>query len=108
MHKIVPRAELKAAALDLAGRIAEGAPLALRALKAMVRATQHVSIEEAEPAGAKRNKSGVPIFEQMSASEDLVEGPASYVRTCAHMEGKKGGCSLQPSNKEPPPCRKSF
>ncbi len=77
VHKIVPRAELKAAALDLAGRIAEGAPLALRALKAMVRATQHVSIEEAL-ARAKRNKSGVPIFEQMSASEDSVEGPRAF------------------------------
>lgn len=77
VHKIVPRSELKATALELADRIAHGAPLAIRAFKAIVRATQHVSIEEAL-ARAKRNKSGVPVFEQMMASEDFVEGPRAF------------------------------
>jgi len=77
VHKIVPRSELKATALEMADRIALGAPLALRAFKAMVRATQHVSIEEALDR-AKRNKSRVPIFEQMTASEDAIEGPRAF------------------------------
>ncbi|MEZ5923711.1 MAG: enoyl-CoA hydratase-related protein [Hyphomicrobiaceae bacterium] len=77
VHRIVPRSELKATALEMAGRIALGAPLAIRALKATVRATQHVSIEEAL-ARAKKGKSGVPVFEQMMASEDFIEGPRAF------------------------------
>lgn len=77
VHKIVPRSELKATALEMADRISLGAPLAIRALKAMVRATQHQSIEEALTR-AKRGQSGVPVFEQMMASEDFIEGPRAF------------------------------
>jgi crotonobetainyl-CoA hydratase len=77
VHRIVPRSELKAAALEMADRIALGAPLAIRALKAIVRATHHVGIAEAL-VRAKTGQSGVPVFEQMLASEDFAEGPRAF------------------------------
>jgi crotonobetainyl-CoA hydratase len=77
VHRIVPRSELKAAAFEMAERIAIGAPLAIRALKAIVRATHHVAIAEAL-GRAKTGRSGVPVFEQMLASEDFVEGPRAF------------------------------
>jgi crotonobetainyl-CoA hydratase len=79
VHKIVPRAELKSTALELAGRISLGAPLAIRALKAIVRATHHVRIDEAL-VRAKRHRSGVPVFEQMLASDDFIEGPRAFAQ----------------------------
>ena len=77
VHKIVTRSELKAAALELADRISQGAPLAIRALKAIVRATHHVSPEEALRR-AKHGQSGVSVFEHMLASEDFIEGPRAF------------------------------
>lgn len=75
--KIVPRAKLKEEALAMADQIALGAPLAIRALKAIVRATHHMNIEETL-IRAKRRRSGIPVYEQMNASEDFIEGPRAF------------------------------
>ncbi len=77
VHKIVAREQLQQEALAIAAGIAKGAPLAVRALKAILRETEHVSIEEALARG-KVLASGVPVYERMLASEDFVEGPRAF------------------------------
>ena len=77
VHKIVPRERLKEEALAIAASIAKGAPLAVRALKAILRETRHVSLKEALARG-KVLASGVPVYERMMASEDFVEGPRAF------------------------------
>jgi crotonobetainyl-CoA hydratase len=75
--RIVPRERLKEEALAIAAQIARGAPLAVRALKAIMRETQHLSLEEALRRG-KPLASGVPVYERMTRSEDMVEGPRAF------------------------------
>lgn len=77
VHRVVDRAALLDAAIALAQDIAKGAPLALRALKAMLQATSHLSLREAM-AQAKPSASGVPIYEQMIVSEDFTEGLKAF------------------------------
>lgn len=78
VHKIVPRADLKREALALAAEIATGAPLAVRALKAILRETEPLGVKEAM-ARAKPGRSQVPIYEQLFTSEDFQEGPLAFI-----------------------------
>jgi crotonobetainyl-CoA hydratase len=77
VHDVVDRAGLIDNALALAEEIAKGAPLALRALKAMLQATSHLSLREVM-ARAKPGASGVPVYEQMFASDDFTEGLKAF------------------------------
>lgn len=78
VHKAVPKSDLIGAALDLASQIADGAPLALRALKAMLQATAHLDLRDAM-ARTRPGQSQVPTYEAMIASEDFHEGIAAFV-----------------------------
>ena len=75
MNRVVDRDELMATARELADRIAEAAPLATRAVKAVVRAAEGLGAEEAY--GAMR---ATPAYREMLASEDADEGPRASPR----------------------------
>jgi crotonobetainyl-CoA hydratase len=77
VHEVLPAERLFDAARALADRIAEGAPLALRALKAVMRASDGLTLRESF-ALTKPGKSGLPIYEQMMTSEDFAEGPRAF------------------------------
>ena len=74
---VVPAAELQNSAATLAAEIAKGAPLAIRALKAVLRKIETMPIEQAM-ATTKPNKSGLPIYEMMVRSHDALEGSKAY------------------------------
>ncbi len=78
VHQVVPHAQLMTAARALAQEIGKGAPLALQALKAVMRKIEMMPLHEAM-AATKSGRSGLPIYERMSASEDFMEGPRAYV-----------------------------
>jgi len=69
VNQVVPAAELMSAAKKMAERLAESAPLALRAIKETVMKTRHMSLEEALPARFGPN---------VMASEDAREGTAAF------------------------------
>jgi crotonobetainyl-CoA hydratase len=77
-HRAVPVAELPDTALALAQRIAQGAPLALQALKEVLGATETLALPEAmrldKLAGER-----LPIFRRMWQSEDSREGPRAFL-----------------------------
>lgn len=70
-NRVVPGAELKSAAADLAATIAANAPLTVRAGKAMVRATAGLSPAEAAAIADE-------IYEPVYASDDAQEGPRAF------------------------------
>ena len=62
-------------ALDLAREIAKGAPLAIRAAREILRATEALEVS----AGYALMRSGaVPVYRQMLDSEDALEGPRAF------------------------------
>lgn len=77
VHAVVPAGQLLARARALAQTIAEGAPLALQALKEVVPAIHSLPIREAF-ARTKPGRSGLPAYERMLLSEDAVEGPLAF------------------------------
>ena len=75
VNAVVPISQLLAKARELADQIADGAPLAVAALKEIVRATEHLSIEQA----FSIVKSGkLPAYRRMLDSEDFREGPRAF------------------------------
>jgi crotonobetainyl-CoA hydratase len=63
------------AARALADRIVESAPLASQTVKAVLEATETLSIEE----GFALLRSGaIPEYNRMLSSEDALEGPRSF------------------------------
>jgi crotonobetainyl-CoA hydratase len=76
-HQIVPRAELAGEALALATTIARGAPLALQALKEVLRCIETMPVRDAL-ALTKQGRSGLEAYERMSRSEDFLEGPRAF------------------------------
>ncbi|HEY5656996.1 MAG TPA: enoyl-CoA hydratase-related protein [Myxococcota bacterium] len=75
INEVVPDAQLMDAAGALARRIAEAAPLAVKALKAVLEATQTLGIEE----GYALMRSGkIEEYSKMLASEDAREGPRAF------------------------------
>lgn len=75
--RIVPRAELLSAALEMAGTITRGAPLAIRALKSVLRQNESLSVRDCFER-ERPGKSRIPVYEQMHASEDFFEGPRAF------------------------------
>jgi enoyl-CoA hydratase/carnithine racemase len=71
VNKVVPRAELGAAAREMAATIAENAPLSVRAGKAMVYAVAEVGWSDALKAGDR-------IYEPVYLSQDAQEGPRAF------------------------------
>ena len=75
VNRVVPLAELLETSREMAGQIAEKAPLSIMGIKQVVRETENVSVEEA----FRLVRSGAfSLYEQMVASEDAKEGPRSF------------------------------
>ncbi|MDQ0395399.1 enoyl-CoA hydratase-related protein [Labrys monachus] len=75
-NAVVPSAELMETARALAGRIAAAAPLSVRAIKAILAATDGMSVREAyEHVAAGK----VPAHRAMQLSEDSREGAKAFV-----------------------------
>ena len=68
VNQVVPASDLMSAAVKMAERLIESAPLALQAIKETVMRTRHMSLEEALPARFGPNT---------MASEDAKEGTAA-------------------------------
>jgi crotonobetainyl-CoA hydratase len=74
-NRVVPAGELMTAALDLAGRIAEAAPLAVAAVLEVLAATEGLGVQ----AGFEVQRSGrLPHYQAMLDSQDAVEGPRAF------------------------------
>ena len=84
VHDVVEPETLAEATRTLADTIAEGAPLALQALKEALHAMMHVSLPDAfaitkRAVAARGNgSSGLPVYERMLVSEDFLEGPRAF------------------------------
>jgi crotonobetainyl-CoA hydratase len=65
-------------AMAIASRLAEGAPLALQALKAVMLEIATLPLPDAM-ARVKKGKSRIPIYERMMNSQDFFEGPRAFV-----------------------------
>jgi crotonobetainyl-CoA hydratase len=74
-NRVVPADELMAAALDLAGRIAEAAPLAVAAVLEVLAATEGLG---AQAAFDVQRSGRLPHYEGMVGSQDAVEGPLAF------------------------------
>jgi crotonobetainyl-CoA hydratase len=84
VRDVVPRADLLAHSRALAEEIADGAPLALQALKEALGAMMHLSLPEsfevtrrAIHAGGS-GASGLPTYERMLFSDDFMEGARAF------------------------------
>jgi crotonobetainyl-CoA hydratase len=75
VNELVPAAELLPRARRLAERIVAAAPLATVAVKALLRATEHRSVEEAY---AVMRSGEVAAYERLLRSEDIEEGPRAF------------------------------
>ncbi len=76
VNRVVPRAELMAAAREWAGRIAASAPLAMQSVKEVERA---IECHPLERAFALMRTSDLPTYRAMLRSEDAAEGVAAFV-----------------------------
>ena len=72
VNRVVPDPELRSEAGRLARRIADNAPLSVRAAKAMVHATAGRDLDQAVEEGWR-------LFEPVYLSEDAQEGPRAFV-----------------------------
>ena len=84
VHDVVPNGQLMDRARALADEIAEGAPLALQALKEALGAMMHLSLPESFEVthraikGGGTGKSGLPTYERMLFSDDFMEGARAF------------------------------
>lgn len=75
VNRVVPLADLAAAAQDLARELVAAAPLALAAVKQVLRATEATSVDD----GYRVLRSGMlPAYRAMLASADAQEGPQAF------------------------------
>ncbi len=75
INQIAPRGELMAAARALGGRVAAAAPLSTVAIKAVIAATQGLSVQD----GYRLMHSGkIPAYERMKNSDDYFEGARAF------------------------------
>lgn len=75
VNRVVPAIQLMATARELAGQIMGGAPLATAAIKAIVEATDKLTIEE----GYKLLRGGgVFAYDRVIKSDDAKEGPRAF------------------------------
>lgn len=75
VNRVVPADGLMTAALDLAGRIAEAAPLAVAAVLEILAATDGLSVQEAF---AVQRSGRLPHYQAMLESQDAAEGPRAF------------------------------
>lgn len=75
VNRVVPAAELPDAARELAAQIDAGAPLAVRAVKAIAAATDGRSVQEGY---AALRDGTVPAYRRALESEDALEGPRAF------------------------------
>ena len=75
VNKVVPKDQLMQEARALAATIAANAPLALKAIKAVIKATLPLDVKE----GYALMRSGaIPAYTKMLKSEDALEGPLAF------------------------------
>jgi crotonobetainyl-CoA hydratase len=74
---VLPGSKLMAVAHQMAESIAEGAPLAVRALLEILPAIDRLPLVQSFDK-MKRGRSGLPAYERMMISEDFLEGPRAY------------------------------
>jgi crotonobetainyl-CoA hydratase len=75
VNEVVSAEDLLPRARALAGRIATAAPLAIQALKEVLRACDHRSVQDAY---AHLRSGELPAYERMLRSEDIEEGPRAF------------------------------
>jgi crotonobetainyl-CoA hydratase len=75
VNRVVEQEDLLPVARELAAEITEAAPLAVRAVKAVVAATAELSV--AEGTAALRDGS-IPAYDRALAAEDAEEGPRAF------------------------------
>ncbi len=75
--KVCPLDELMDGVRELAHEVAQGAPLALQALKEVVPAIVNLPIPRAF-AATKPGNEDFPVYQQMLMSEDFMEGPRAF------------------------------
>jgi len=75
VNRVVPAAELMAAARELAESIAENAPLSVAAVKEVLRETEALGVRDAY----RRLREGdLPAYRALYSSEDMKEGPRAF------------------------------
>lgn len=75
VNRVVQPGELMGAARELAGRVLDAAPLAARTVKAVMAATDHLSVEDAY---AEMRSGRIAEYARLLASEDAREGPRAF------------------------------
>ena len=84
VHAVVPRGQLLDKARALAAEIAEGAPLALQALKEALGAMMHLPLPDSFEVTRRAvrsggdGSSGLPAYERMLFSDDFMEGARAF------------------------------
>lgn len=73
VNRVVPATDLLDVAHDLAGQVLRSAPLAVAAVKAILRATESQGVAE-----AYRTLRALPRYQAMLASSDAQEGPRAF------------------------------
>jgi len=75
--RVCPASELMEQARALAREVAQGAPLALQALKEVVPAIHNLPLPQAF-AATKPGNNDFPVYQKMLMSEDFMEGPRAF------------------------------
>ena len=74
-NRVVPAGALMDSALELAGQITAGAPLAVAAIQEVLAATAGLEVRDAF---ARMRSGDLPAYSRMLGSEDAVEGPRAF------------------------------
>ena len=75
VNQVVPADGLKAAARALAARVLVSAPLSAQAIKAVMRATEALSVEDGY---RLMQNGGIPAYERLRRSQDYFEGARAF------------------------------
>ncbi len=75
VNRVVPTGQALAAARELAGEVLDAAPLATRAILAITKATQGLTLEKAY---ALLRSGGIPAYERAMASDETIEGARAF------------------------------
>ena len=77
VSEVLPAERLMERARELAAQLADGAPLATQALKAIMPVIMPLPLEEAMRI-TRRGCNAHPVYEKMMNSEDYMEGPRAF------------------------------
>ncbi len=75
VNRVVPSGQALAVARELAGEVLEAAPLASRAILAIGKATQGLTLEEAY---SLLRSGGIPAYDEAMASDETIEGARAF------------------------------